>query len=53
MRNSVGSARCSAAGTGGAGGRGSLLGATFWTPGTAGIVSVDRPCVVMLRRAGE
>ncbi|MEV4089774.1 polysaccharide lyase family 8 super-sandwich domain-containing protein, partial [Nonomuraea fuscirosea] len=31
----------------------SLLGATFWTPGTAGIVSVDRPCVVMLRRAGE
>ncbi|MEV0387673.1 polysaccharide lyase 8 family protein [Nonomuraea sp. NPDC050643] len=30
-----------------------LFGATFWAAGTAGIVEVDAPCMVMLRRASE
>ncbi|WP_344883895.1 polysaccharide lyase 8 family protein [Nonomuraea antimicrobica] len=30
-----------------------LFGATFWAAGSAGIVSADAPCVVMLRRASE
>ncbi|WP_237101530.1 polysaccharide lyase 8 family protein [Nonomuraea sp. MG754425] len=30
-----------------------LLGATFWAAGSVGILDVDAPCVVMLRRASE
>jgi hyaluronate lyase len=30
-----------------------LFGATFWSPGSAWIVSVDQPCLVMVRRASR
>ncbi|MFC5831631.1 polysaccharide lyase 8 family protein [Nonomuraea insulae] len=32
---------------------GTLMGATFWSEGRIGVVSVDAPCLLMMRRASE